>query len=371
MHQSVLLNTALGYLNLRKGAVVVDATIGGGGHSEEILKNILPGGRLIGIDADKEALVITEARLKNYSGSLTLINDNFRNIDRILKKENVKAVDAVILDVGISSYQLDDASRGFSMRSDSRLDMRMDRSLPVSAYEVVNGYKEDKLSEIIENFGEERFHKRIARYIKEARSRKHIETTGELAAVVRRAVGYKYRNLRIDPATRTFQAIRIFVNDELGALEECIKSAVFWLKAGGRIAVISFHSLEDRIVKNLFKGYSKIEVLKVITKKPLVPERDEVINNPRSRSAKLRVAERIEQSKRVEEWLCLGLILEVCLLVMVSFRRIAELLRYLPAVLSAFIPVAVMPSGLVRYTGSLRRLLLNSSLNGSPLRLFF
>ena len=295
MHQSVLLDKAVGYLNLSKGAVVVDATIGGGGHSEEILKKILPGGKLIGIDADRNALAIAGERLKNFSGSFTLINDNFRNIDRILKKENIKNADAVLMDVGISSYQLDDASRGFSIKSDSRLDMRMDQSSGITAYDVVNEYKEDKLSEIIEKFGEERFHNRIARFIKDAREEKAIETTGELAAIIKRAVGYKYRNLRIDPATRTFQAIRIFVNDELGALEEALKSAIFWLKPGGRIVVISFHSLEDRIVKNMFKGYAKLGVLKIITKKPLVPEHEETIKNPRSRSAKLRVAERIEQ----------------------------------------------------------------------------
>jgi 16S rRNA (cytosine1402-N4)-methyltransferase len=291
----VLLNKTVSYLNLSKGAVVVDATVGGGGHSEEILKNILPDGRLIGIDADPDALVIAGERLKSFSGYFTLVNDNFRNIDRILKIQNIKNVDAVLLDIGISSYQLDDASRGFSIRSDASLDMRMNRGSDITAYDVVNKYKEDKLSEIIEKFGEERFHNRIARFIKDARQRKPIETTGELAAIVTRAVGYKYRNLKIHPATRTFQAIRIYVNDELGALEEALKSAIFWLKTGGRIAVISFHSLEDRIVKNIFKGYSKLDVLKIITKKPLIPEREEVIENPRSRSAKLRVAERIEQ----------------------------------------------------------------------------
>ncbi len=290
-----MLNKAVGLLNLSKGAVVVDATIGGGGHSEEILRSILPGGKLIGIDTDKDALAIARDRLSNFSDSFTLVNDNFRNIDRILKVQNIKSVDAILLDVGISSYQLDDASRGFSIRSNASLDMRMDRGGGITAYDVVNKYKIDKISEIIEKFGEERFHNRVARFIKDARERKPIETTGELAAIVKRAVGYKYRNLKIDPATRTFQAIRIFVNDELGALEEVLKSAIFWLKPGGRIAVISFHSLEDRIVKHMFKGYSKLNVLKILTKKPLIPEREEVINNPRSRSAKLRVAERIEE----------------------------------------------------------------------------
>lgn len=295
MHQSVLLHKAVGHLNLSKGAVVVDATVGGGGHSEEMLKNILPGGRLIGIDADIDALAVAKERLKSYADSITLVNDNFRNIDRILKIQNIKNVDAVLLDVGISSYQLDDASRGFGIMSDGPLDMRMSRSSDITAYDIVNKYREEKISEIIEKYGEERFHNRIARFIKDAREHKSIETTGELAAIVKRAVGYKYRNLKIHPATRTFQAIRIFVNDELGALEEALKSSIFWLKTGGRIAVISFHSLEDRIVKNMFKGYAKLGVLKIITKKPLIPEQEEIIHNPRSRSAKLRVAERIEQ----------------------------------------------------------------------------
>ena len=236
MHQSVLLDKAVSYLNLSKGAVVVDATVGGGGHSEEMLKSILPGGRLVGIDADLDALAIAGERLKNFNGSFTLVNDNFRNIDRILKLQNIKDVDAVLLDIGVSSYQLDDASRGFSIKSDAALDMRMDRSSNITAYDVVNKYKEDKLSEIIEKFGEERYHDRIARFIKDARDRKDIQ-----------------------------------------------------------IVVISFHSLEDRIVKNIFKGYSKLGVLKIITKKPLIPEREEIIQNPRSRSAKLRVAERIER----------------------------------------------------------------------------
>jgi 16S rRNA (cytosine1402-N4)-methyltransferase len=204
VHQSVLLDKAVGYLNLSKGAVVVDATVGGGGHSEAVLNKILPGGRLIGIDADMEALAIAKERLKSFGGSFTLVNDNFRNIDRILKIQNIKDVDAVLLDIGISSYQMDDASRGFSIKSDAALDMRMDKSSGITAYDVVNRYKEDKISEIIEKFGEERFHNRIARYIKDAREHKPIETAEELAQIVKRAVGYKYRNLKIHPATRMF-----------------------------------------------------------------------------------------------------------------------------------------------------------------------
>lgn len=294
MHHSVMLEEAISSLNLRRGAVVIDATVGGGGHSSQILKKITPEGRLIGIDADPEALKIAADRLKDYEGNFTLVNDNFRNIDRILSRENIKDVDAILLDLGISSYQIEDGNRGFSIKHESRLDMRMNRQSGITAYDVINRCSEKDLSEIIEKYGEERFHNRIAHYIKEARHHKPIETTKELADIIRRAVGYHYRNSRIDPATRTFQAIRIRVNDELGSLEEGLKKAIFWLKAGGRIAVISFHSLEDRIVKNLFKGYSQLGILKIITKKPLTPSRDEIFNNPRARSAKMRIAERIK-----------------------------------------------------------------------------
>ena len=230
MHQSVMFEEVISSLNLKRGADVVDGTIGGGGHSLGILKIITPGGRLIGIDADTDALKTAQERLKDFNGFLTLINDNFRNIDRILSKENIKAVDAVILDLGISSYQIEDASRGFSIKHDSRLDMRMDRQARLTAYDIVNRYSEKDLSEIIYKYGEERFHNRIARHINESRRRKPIETTAELAGIIRRTVGCKYRNSRIDPATRTFQAIRIEVNDELGSLEEGLKSAIFWLK---------------------------------------------------------------------------------------------------------------------------------------------
>lgn len=289
-----MLHEVISSLNLKRGSVAVDATVGGGGHSEEILKIISPGGRLIGLDADPEAVRIAEERLKFFGGSFTLVNDNFRNIDRVLAKEGIKDVDAILLDLGVSSYQLESGERGFSIKHDSRLDMRMDRGLKTTAHDIVNRYTEKQISEIIEKYGEERFHNKIARYIKEARSRKPIDTTGELQAIIRKAVGYRYRNLRIDPATRTFQALRIAVNDELGALEEGLKSAIFWLKPGGRIAVIAFHSLEDRIVKNLFKGYAKLGVLNLITKKPLQPSQEEIVKNIRARSAKLRAAERIK-----------------------------------------------------------------------------
>jgi 16S rRNA (cytosine1402-N4)-methyltransferase len=287
-----MLEEAVGSLSLKKGGVVIDCTVGGGGHSLKILQAIRPGGRLIGVDQDADALKIASATLTGAGADVTLVNDNFRNIDRILSQALIKEVDAVILDLGVSSYQLEDAARGFSIRNDGCLDMRMDRSGALTAYDIVNGYSEPELSRIIKDYGEERAHNSVARYIVQARQKKPVDSTRELAEIIRRAAGPRYTNSKIDPATRTFQAIRIKVNDELGSLEDGLKRAIFWLKDGGRIAVISFHSLEDRIVKCLFKGYAQLGILKIITKKPLTPSRDELYNNPRSRSAKMRIAER-------------------------------------------------------------------------------
>lgn len=292
MHQPVMLKEVISYLTLKPGDVVLDATIGGGGHSREILKEIIPGGRLIGLDQDPAAARIAEETLKDFK-NFKIINDNFRNLDRVLSKENVKSLDAALFDVGVSSFQLDDKSRGFSLKEDAPLDMRMDPGQKTSAYDIVNRCKEEELADIIDKFGEERYHRKIAGFIARERLAKPIETTKELADIVHKAIGFRYKAVRIDPATRTFQAIRIAVNDELGALEEGLKKAVSWLNIGGRIAMISFHSLEDRIVKNLFRGYSDLGVVKIITKKPVRPQAEEAINNPRSRSGRLRVAERI------------------------------------------------------------------------------
>ena len=292
MHQPVMLDEVIRFLNLKPGDRALDATIGGGGHAIEILKRIKPGGLLIGLDADASAVNISRERLKEFEPSLRVVHENFRDLDTVLSKEGIKGLDAALFDVGLSSYHLEDASRGFSIQQDGPLDMRMDERLRKSAYDIVNRCREEELSEIIKNFGEERFHRRIARRIVEERSKKPIETTAELKAVIYRAIGGRRGYMRIDPATRTFQAIRIVVNDELGALEEGVKKAVSWLNPGARICVISFHSLEDRIVKNLFKGFSSLGVLKIMTKKPLRPSDEEAASNPRSRSARLRVAER-------------------------------------------------------------------------------
>jgi len=285
-----MLNEVISYLKLEPGHIVLDATAGGGGHAVEILKRITPGGRLIGLDADPNAVRISEETLKDFK-NYKLINDNFRNLDRALSKENIKTLNAALFDLGISSYQLDDKTRGFTFKEDAALDMRMDPNSSVTAYDIVNKLKEKELADIIGKFGEERFCRRVARQIAARRSEKPINTTGELAEIIHRAIGYKKG--RIDTATRTFQAIRIAVNDELGALEDGLKKAVSWLDIGGRIAVISFHSLEDRIVKNLFRAYSDLGVLKILTKKPVTPQAEELSVNYRSRSAKLRVAERI------------------------------------------------------------------------------
>lgn len=293
MHQPVMLEEVIGSLNLKSGDCVLDATLGGGGHSKEILKRIMPGGNLIALDADPSAIKIAEEALKDFQDHFKLIHENFRNLDRVLSRENIKSLNAVLFDLGISSNQIEGSSRGFSLKEDSRLDMRMDPRLKITAYDIVNRYKEKDLSDIIEKYGEERHHKRIAHFIIEERKKNEIATAAGLAEVIHRAIGFKTGKTRIDPATRTFQAIRIAVNDELGALEEALKKAVSWLDIGSRICVISFHSLEDRIVKHLFKGYSGLGILKIITKKPVRPTHEEIIINPRSRSGRLRVAERI------------------------------------------------------------------------------
>jgi len=293
LHQPVLLKEVISFLNLKPGYAVLDATVGGGGHALEILKKISPGGTLIGVDADESALRIAEETLKDFKSSARLVNDNFRSLDAILAKEGIKSLNAALLDLGVSSYQIEEGSRGFSIKKDGRLDMRMDSRIKITAYDIVNKYKEKDISEIIKKFGEERFHNRIARRIAQERLGHPIETTSELASLIRRTVGFGYRKAKIDPATRTFQALRIAVNDELTAIEEGLKQAVSWLGLGARIAVISFHSLEDRIVKNLFKGYSGLGILNILTKKPITPSNEETTRNPRSRSAKLRIAERI------------------------------------------------------------------------------
>jgi 16S rRNA (cytosine1402-N4)-methyltransferase len=288
-----MLKEVIDLLNLKSGDIVLDATVGGGGHAREILKRIGQRGVLIGLDADASAVDAAEKSIGDFKSSHKLLNENFRDLDRVLLKENIKNLNAILFDLGVSSHQIENGSRGFSIRHDARLDMRMDERLTMTAYDIVNRVKEKDLSDIIGRFGEERFHNRIARSIVRARANRPIETTSELVSVIHKAIGARSSGGKIDSATRTFQALRIAVNNELDALEEGIKKAVSFLSAGARICVISFHSLEDRIVKRLFRGYSELGVLKIITKKPMRPTDEEIGFNPRSRSAKLRVAERI------------------------------------------------------------------------------
>ena len=291
VHIPVMPKEAIEHLKLSPGSTVVDCTVGCAGHAALILEEISPGGKLIGIDQDEDALRIAEEKLTRYKESVNLIRDNFKNLSSILKCTN--KVDGLLFDLGVSSVHFDVPERGFSIRHDGPLDMRMDARLSVTAAVIVNKASYDKLEKILREYGEERKARKIARFIVEKRKTKPIRTTRELADLVVRAYRSQGRMLRIHPATRVFQALRIAVNDELVALREGLISGIEHLKCSRRIVVISFHSLEDRIVKNTFKEYAKKGDLKIITKTPLRPGEEEVRANPRARSARLRVGERI------------------------------------------------------------------------------
>lgn len=293
-HTPVMMEEVMDYLNLSPGKIVVDATVGTGGHSEAVLKRILPGGRLIGIDRDAESLAVARERLRDYSGACAFVHANFVSIDTILKDLNVKSVDAILFDLGVSSYQLENPKRGFSFQNEGPLDMRLDRDSYISAYDLVNNLNEEEISTLLWNFGQERWHNRIARLLVRERQRHPIATTLELANIVVRSIPHRYshRHYRIHPATRTFQAVRIAVNRELETLEAAINKAISALGKKGRICVISFHSLEDRVAKLSFRQASASGLIKIITPKPLTPGRAETEVNPSSRSSKLRVAEK-------------------------------------------------------------------------------
>ena len=290
MHQPVLLKEVIEYLAPKPGEIVIDGTIGLGGHSELFLQKILPRGRLIGIDLDCQSLAQAQKRLLTGEqiGSLDLFCDNFANIGDIIGKLGLKGVNVILLDLGISSYQLDTPERGFSFMNDAQLDMRMSPDNPFSASIVVNDYPEDELIRIFRSYGEERFAKRIAQRIVKYRGREQITTTGQLVAIIKKAAPTGWQ--RIHPATRVFQALRIEVNKELDNLERFLAGFPQWLRPGGRVGIISFHSLEDRLVKRSFRKYKEEEVLEVVTKKPVIPTAEEEQQNPRSRSAKFRVA---------------------------------------------------------------------------------
>lgn len=293
-HVPVMLKETMNYLDLRPGKVVVDATAGTGGHSLNIIEHILPGGRLIAIDRDKESLEVAKDRLENFRPSCEFIHGNFMDIDEILKNLNLSKADGILFDLGVSTFQVLNPARGFSFQCDGPLDMRLDRTSYISAYDLVNNLNEDEISNILWTLGQERWHNRIAHSLVQEREKHPISTTLELSNIVVRAIPHKYRNYRIHPATRTFQAVRIAVNRELQTLQTALQKAIGLLSAGGRICVISFHSLEDRIVKLCFREFAAKGEIEILTNKPLTPEFSEVRENPPSRSAKLRAAQKLK-----------------------------------------------------------------------------
>lgn len=308
-HQPVMVAGVLRFLACRPGGVYVDGTVGGGGHAAAILEATAPDGRLIGIDLDDEALAEAEERLKNFGTRKVLRKGNFADMKIILSDLGVEKVDGILLDLGVSSHQLDTAERGFSFTADAPLDMRMDRTQGVTAADLVNRLSEQELRKLIRDYGEDVMAGRIAKAVVARRRKAPIMTTRELAGIVSSAVPISMRYGRINPATRTFQALRIAVNDELTNLHRAIRSSTELLKEGGRVVIISFHSLEDRMVKTFFRSWEKGCLcppdfprctcggearLRVLTRKPVVPDEAEVTANPRARSAKLRAAERIQ-----------------------------------------------------------------------------
>ena len=308
-HISVLLNECIDNLNIRPDGIYVDGTMGGGGHSLEIAKRLTTG-CLICIDQDPNAHEAAGKRLAEYKDRITFVRDNFGNIKSILDSLGIEKIDGMLLDIGVSSHQLDEAERGFSYQQDAPLDMRMNPDRPFSAYDVVNGYDEDELDRVIFTYGEERWARRIAQFIVKEREAKPIETTGELVDIIKKAVPKGARKDGPHPAKRTFQAIRIEVNGELEVLQRAIDDVAARLAVGGRLCIITFHSLEDRIVKEAFRKQEnpcicppqfpvcvcgKKPLGRVITRKPILPSKEELEENPRSRSAKLRVLEGISQ----------------------------------------------------------------------------
>lgn len=305
-HKTVLFDESIKGLKIRPDGIYVDGTLGGGGHAKGILEHVNTG-YLIGIDQDKEALTAASQRLKEFGTRFKPVKGNFSQIDLILKDLSIKGIHGMILDLGVSSYQLDAGERGFSYQKDAPLDMRMDQSKSFSAEDIVNGYEEQQLENIIKSYGEERWAKRIAKFIVKEREQGPIKTTGDLVQIIKAAVPAAARKDGPHPAKRTFQAIRIEVNGELSIIENTIKKAVSYLVPGGRMAIITFHSLEDRIVKTTFKDLAKgcvcppefpvcvcnkKPLVKLVNKKPILPSEKELEENPRARSAKLRIVEK-------------------------------------------------------------------------------
>ena len=291
VHIPVLQNEVVKFLDPKPNNDYVDCTIGEGGHAQAILEKILPNGKLLGIDLTEELIEALKLKFKDFKQNLVLVCDNFSNLKKIAEKHGFRNVSAVLFDLGLSSWHLEKSGKGFSFMRDEPLDMRYEGG--ASAEEIVNGCSEEEIARILKEFGEERFARRIAKTIVEKRRVKPIKTTFQLVDVVRSAVPLWYQKRKIHFATKTFQALRIAVNGELENLKKALPQAVDILKSDGKIVVISFHSLEDRIVKNFFRENSKNGKLKILTKKPVVPTIEEVRVNPRARSAKLRVAVKI------------------------------------------------------------------------------
>ncbi len=311
-HTSVLLEETIENLNIKQEGIYVDGTLGGGGHSYEICKRLSGKGRLIGIDQDEAAIMAGSERLEPFSDRVTIVRSNYCRMRQVLEELGISGVDGIVLDLGVSSYQLDTAERGFSYREDAPLDMRMDRRQTLTAKDIVNQYPELELFHLIRDFGEDRFAKNIAKHIVAARQKKPIETTLELADIVKEAIPMKFRAAGGHPAKRTFQAIRIELNHELEVLSDSLEDMIDLLNDDGRICVITFHSLEDRIVKNIFRksenpcecppGFpvcvcGKKSKGKVMTRKPIVPSGEEMESNSRSKSAKLRVFMKVCQQQ--------------------------------------------------------------------------
>mgnify|MGYP002677893956 FL=1 len=306
-HKSVLLEETIENLNIKPDGIYVDGTLGGGGHSYHIAEQLSSNGRLIGIDQDADAIAAATKRLEPFSDRVTIVRNNYCNFEQVLRELSVDKVDGIVLDLGVSSYQLDTAERGFTYKTDAPLDMRMDQRQQLTAKDIVNTYSEFDLYRIIRDYGEDRFAKNIARHIVSARQIKPIETTFELNEVIKAAIPMKVRAVGGHPAKKTFQAIRIELNHELDVLEDSIDTMIDHLNDKGRICIITFHSLEDRIVKTRFRNCEnpctcppdfpvcvcgKKSKGKVITRKPIVPSEEELEENKRSKSSKLRVFER-------------------------------------------------------------------------------
>lgn len=307
-HKSVLLYETVDELNIKPDGIYVDGTLGGGGHSYEIAGRLSKGGRLIGIDQDEDAIKAASKRLEPYMDRVTIVRNNYCNMDKVLDELGIDKVDGIMLDLGVSSYQLDAADRGFTYNVDTALDMRMDQRQEITAKDIVNEYSEFDLYRIIRDYGEDRFAKNIAKHIVAARQEKPIETTFELNDIIKAAIPMKVRATGGHPSKRTYQAIRIELNKELEVLENSIDMMIDRLKPEGRLCIITFHSLEDRIVKTRFRNNEnpctcppsfpacvcgKVPKGRVITRKPVVPTDEEINENSRSKSSKLRVFERV------------------------------------------------------------------------------